>query len=103
MLLCISSSFSLDRGSYKKSLPQIRIDRDSEENGFFWKKDSDTDLWMNYPKMQQNQHNIENITILFCTIVPLRNGIFNIPSEDLNQNSCKYFSLKWKHFGGTEF
>ncbi|XP_070844503.1 electrogenic sodium bicarbonate cotransporter 1-like isoform X3 [Chaetodon trifascialis] len=34
----------LDRGSYTKGLPQIRIDRDSEENGFFWKKGSETDL-----------------------------------------------------------
>ncbi|XP_076613901.1 electrogenic sodium bicarbonate cotransporter 1-like isoform X3 [Chaetodon auriga] len=34
----------LDRGSYTKGLPQIRIDRDSEENGFFWRKGSETDL-----------------------------------------------------------
>lgn len=76
--LCISSSSSLDRGSYAKGLPQIRIGRDSEDNGFFWKKGSETDLWMTYPKTQQNQHSIANITILFCTstvtIVP--NGIF---------------------------
>ncbi|XP_044189736.1 electrogenic sodium bicarbonate cotransporter 1-like isoform X2 [Thunnus albacares] len=30
-------------GSYK-GMPQIRIDRDFEDNGFFWKKGSETDL-----------------------------------------------------------
>ncbi|XP_040014023.1 electrogenic sodium bicarbonate cotransporter 1-like [Xiphias gladius] len=35
---------SLDRESYTKGLPQIRIGRDSEDNGFFWKKGSETDL-----------------------------------------------------------
>uniref|UniRef100_A0A665VZP7 Anion exchange protein n=1 Tax=Echeneis naucrates TaxID=173247 RepID=A0A665VZP7_ECHNA len=40
----ISSSFSLERGSFMKGLPQIRIGRGSEDNGFFWKKGSETDL-----------------------------------------------------------
>uniref|UniRef100_A0A7N6A7M6 Anion exchange protein n=1 Tax=Anabas testudineus TaxID=64144 RepID=A0A7N6A7M6_ANATE len=35
---------SLDRASYTKGLPQIRIDRDSENNSFFWRKNSETDL-----------------------------------------------------------
>ncbi|XP_038589039.1 electrogenic sodium bicarbonate cotransporter 1-like isoform X1 [Micropterus salmoides] len=34
----------LDRGSYTKGLPHIRIKRDSEDNGVFWKKGSETDL-----------------------------------------------------------
>ncbi|XP_026209648.1 electrogenic sodium bicarbonate cotransporter 1-like isoform X2 [Anabas testudineus] len=34
----------LDRASYTKGLPQIRIDRDSENNSFFWRKNSETDL-----------------------------------------------------------
>lgn len=51
MLLHVSSSFSLDRGSYSKGSPQIRIDRDLEESSFFWKKGSETDLWTNYPKI----------------------------------------------------
>lgn len=49
--LLFSSSFSLHRGSYAKGLPQIRIDRDLEENSFFWRKGSETDLWMSYPKI----------------------------------------------------
>lgn len=67
--LCMFS-FSLDRGSYTKGLPQIRIDRDSENNSFFWRKSSETDLWMNYPKIQQDQHKITN------TILPLHDNIF---------------------------
>nr|XP_019937825.1 PREDICTED: electrogenic sodium bicarbonate cotransporter 1-like isoform X2 [Paralichthys olivaceus] len=31
-------------GSYTKGLPQIQIGRDSEDNGFFWKRGSETDL-----------------------------------------------------------
>uniref|UniRef100_A0A672GKV9 Anion exchange protein n=1 Tax=Salarias fasciatus TaxID=181472 RepID=A0A672GKV9_SALFA len=35
----------LERGSYTKGLPQIRIGRGSEDNGFFWKrKGSETEL-----------------------------------------------------------
>ncbi|XP_035801933.2 electrogenic sodium bicarbonate cotransporter 1-like isoform X4 [Amphiprion ocellaris] len=34
----------LERGSWKKYLPQIRLRRDSEDNGVFWKKGSETDL-----------------------------------------------------------
>ncbi|XP_070707107.1 electrogenic sodium bicarbonate cotransporter 1-like [Pempheris klunzingeri] len=34
----------LDRGSCTKCWPQIRIDRDSEDSSFFWKKGSETDL-----------------------------------------------------------
>ncbi|KAM9841803.1 electrogenic sodium bicarbonate cotransporter 1-like isoform 2-T3 [Aulostomus maculatus] len=34
----------LEKGSYTKGLPQIRINRDSEDNGFAWKKGSETDL-----------------------------------------------------------
>ncbi|XP_047425815.1 electrogenic sodium bicarbonate cotransporter 1-like isoform X1 [Mugil cephalus] len=34
----------LDKGSYFKGLPQIRIGLGSEDNGFFWKKGSETDL-----------------------------------------------------------
>lgn len=34
----------LEKGAYTKGSPQIRIDRDSEENGFVWKKSSETDL-----------------------------------------------------------
>lgn len=56
-ILHISSSFSLDRGSYLKGSPQIRIGRDLEENSFFWKKGSETDLWMNYPA-QHDKHNL---------------------------------------------
>lgn len=70
------SSFSLDRGSYTKGMPQIRIDQDSENNSFFWRKNSETDLWMNYPKIQQNQHKITSGTTLFRTIVPLHSNIF---------------------------
>uniref|UniRef100_A0A8C4NL47 Anion exchange protein n=1 Tax=Dicentrarchus labrax TaxID=13489 RepID=A0A8C4NL47_DICLA len=40
----ISSSFSLDKSSYTKGLPQIRIGGNSEENGFLWRKSSETDL-----------------------------------------------------------
>ncbi|KAM8873210.1 electrogenic sodium bicarbonate cotransporter 1-like isoform 1-T1 [Synchiropus picturatus] len=39
-----STVADLDRRSYTKGLPQIKIDRDSEENGFSWKKDCETDL-----------------------------------------------------------
>ncbi|KAM9820505.1 electrogenic sodium bicarbonate cotransporter 1-like [Neosynchiropus ocellatus] len=39
-----STVADLDRRSYTKGLPQIKIDRDTEENGFFWKKDCETDL-----------------------------------------------------------
>uniref|UniRef100_A0AAQ5X9K8 Anion exchange protein n=1 Tax=Amphiprion ocellaris TaxID=80972 RepID=A0AAQ5X9K8_AMPOC len=35
---------SVIRGSWKKYLPQIRLRRDSEDNGVFWKKGSETDL-----------------------------------------------------------
>lgn len=48
--LRVSSSCSLDRGSYSKGSPRIRIDRDLEENSFFWRKGSETDLWMSYAK-----------------------------------------------------
>ncbi|XP_035040493.1 electrogenic sodium bicarbonate cotransporter 1 isoform X1 [Hippoglossus stenolepis] len=34
----------LERGSYTKGLPQIRIGRNSEDNGFIWRRGSETDL-----------------------------------------------------------
>nr|XP_033502810.1 electrogenic sodium bicarbonate cotransporter 1-like isoform X1 [Epinephelus lanceolatus] len=34
----------LDRGSYTKGSPQIRIGRNSEDNTFLWRKNSETDL-----------------------------------------------------------
>ncbi|XP_054612174.1 electrogenic sodium bicarbonate cotransporter 1-like isoform X6 [Dunckerocampus dactyliophorus] len=43
---CLESSTvaDLERGSYTKGSPQIRIDSDAEDNCFFWKKASETDL-----------------------------------------------------------
>nr|XP_057907027.1 electrogenic sodium bicarbonate cotransporter 1-like isoform X5 [Doryrhamphus excisus] len=43
---CLESSTvaDLERGSYTKGSPQIRIDGDAEDNCFFWKKTSETDL-----------------------------------------------------------
>lgn len=43
-LVLISFSFRLERDLHKKALPQIRIDLDPEDTGFFWKKGSETDL-----------------------------------------------------------
>ncbi|CAN9504383.1 unnamed protein product, partial [Ophioblennius macclurei] len=34
----------LERGPYTKGLPQIRIGRGSEDNGFVWRKGSETEL-----------------------------------------------------------
>uniref|UniRef100_A0A7N6AF04 Anion exchange protein n=1 Tax=Anabas testudineus TaxID=64144 RepID=A0A7N6AF04_ANATE len=39
-----SVKVKIPRASYTKGLPQIRIDRDSENNSFFWRKNSETDL-----------------------------------------------------------
>lgn len=100
MLLCISSFFSLDRGSYTKGLPQIRIDGDSEENGFFWKKGSETDLWMNFSK---DTAQLTIMTILFCTIVPLRNGVLIFLLCRRKSEWLEVFVLKLKQFGGTEY
>ncbi|XP_030292394.1 electrogenic sodium bicarbonate cotransporter 1-like isoform X3 [Sparus aurata] len=39
-----STVADLDRSSYAKGSPQIRIERDPEDNGFSWRKGSETDL-----------------------------------------------------------
>ncbi|KAM8744092.1 electrogenic sodium bicarbonate cotransporter 1-like isoform 3-T4 [Acanthopagrus schlegelii] len=39
-----STVADLDRSSYAKGSPQIRIERDPEDNGFAWRKGSETDL-----------------------------------------------------------
>lgn len=83
-------------GLFSYGSPRIRIDR--EENYFFGKKSSETELWLKSPG---TQHIVVTTAILcFCTTVPTPKHVLIFSCKDFNPSCWKYL---FQNFEGTKF